>query len=1233
MQAASLPAACRLIICAVLALMLGGYSLAARADIGPSGPDASLDASTEARGVILANPDSPPIYPASSRITVGALEGMAPLVSRNERNGGVRGLAVDYLDIIARAIGVQARIRFYQDLDSLTVALKAGEIDAAVGADATLASADFPRSIAFHDSPVVIVTRAESRGEPAPFNDGAGFLRSMLGEQLAARTAPQASLHPIDNYYEGLLRVATRQDSAFVADIISSSAYRDATLFYTLKTRPVSGGLRTRYTFVFSPARTDLPPRFDHVLTSIPNYMRAAMERRWVEPDLEERGNRLNLTAAEQQWIKDHPRVTVAASSFVIPFMYRDSDRQAAGIAASVLDLVSARTGLHFTYEFYDSAADRLHAIREGSVDMGGLMQGNYPDLSGMLTTRPIMWTTHAVIARVDGPSPRNIEELRNIPVALVSASPLKARLEAMPSDQPPQVITAATGLAALSAVAMGQADATVLMYPSAEYLIAQYYQGKLRITGTGPYNAVPLLYPVSTNHPLLASILEKALDTITEDELNFVVSQWQYSEPLEFRWAARGPLIQKLIVAGSLAGILLLAWLAILLARFLNRRHNDRLVRERLELKRQMIDTNPNPMYVWSPDGIMIACNEAFQRLVKAPIVGMNLTLEGIATLDTASRETIKRTYDQVKATHKPHFSEMTLMVGGRELIGQHWVVPLLSAHGEIQAILGGWVDLTDLKNTERSLQQAIERADSANKAKTLFLATISHEIRTPMNVVVGTLELLKEGKPKDVSATAKQQVALAYDSATALLLLLNDILHYSKIEAGELSLHFTVGNLSEALPRWVASFNRSAEAKNLKLTTRIIDELPADLVFDSGRLRQIINNLVANAIKFTQRGSITVEAGTVGREADGCTVRISVRDTGIGIPATAIPHLFSPFQQATAGTYERYGGTGMGLAICKKLAELFGGSISLDSIEGQGTTVAVSIPMRYGEGWSPPLATDVGATEQLPELKLPVGSRLLIVDDHPSNRMLLETQLRLLGFDVLAASSGLEALEALDQSWSTNADTEGIAAIITDCNMPGMDGYTLAREIAANVIARGLVKLPVIGYSADGTSTAHRRCVESGMEGLLVKPVSLDALRAALLGTPIDASQPTGPEPSSGGNYLDNLASVFGTRDKVRQFVAMFLDLFDQDLADLEKTLSLHDEGKLQSWIHRAKGSTHAIQHPELIDCVASFSSATRTAGAGTVESIGAEFIAECRSIMATIKRQISSDEEALH
>ena len=1100
-----------------IVLTLALCSIVAQAAPAAAPPVSALDGSSEASSVVL--PYSGEVNDAtrSHQVIVGALEGMAPLLSRSDRNGNARGLAADYLDIIARSKNLSVGVRFYDSLDALSAALAAGDIDAAVGADAALPQAQYPRSTPIFSAAAVVITRSEVRNGSSLGKGTLGYLRSELDTSAVQRHMPDTSLHGVDSYYEGLQRVATHKDVAFLGDTVSISAYNNAILFYMLKARPSTTGLRTQYAFVFNPQRADLLRAFDEALATFPPRVHTTLQRRWVQAEQGRLDGKIAFSDAEQQWIKDHPKVTVANATLVVPFTFRDSFGRAAGVSASVLDLVTAQTGLQFTYEFYDSASEQLQAVRNGSADMASTMQGNYPDFSGLLTTRPVLHTTYAVISRIDGPHPQTIAELQPLRVALVSASPVKAMLQASASGSP-TIVDVATGLAALNAVATGEADATPLLYPSAEYLIAEYYQDKLQITGIGGPDMVPFVYPVSDRDPLLASILGKVLDAITDEQMEFIIAQWQYSEPLEFRWAARGPLMRGLIIAGSATVLLLAAWLIILLVRFLNRRRNDRLMQERLTLKRQMLDANPNPMYVWNPDGVMIACNEAFEKLVQDPLVDMNLTLEGIATLDDESRQKIRRAYDQVKATHKPYFVEMTLTLGGRELTGQHWVVPLLAADGEIQALLGGWVDLTELKATERSLQLAIQHADAANRAKMLFLATISHEIRTPMNIVVGALELLKEGKAGEVSPPAQQQAALAYDSATALLLLLNDILHYSKIEAGEVSLHFSANDLTEALPRWVTAFSRSANVKRISLTTRVAPDVPAELVFDAGRLRQIVNNLVANAIKFTHQGSVAVSVDLVSQAKDWCVVRIAVQDTGIGIAADVVPQLFSPFHQAADSTYERYGGTGMGLAISKKLADLFGGDISLQSTEGRGTTVTVTLPMRHGNTWSAPDEPASGTAEQFPALGLPATSTVLIVDDHPSNRMLLETQLRLLGMQVISASSGPQALDALHHAWRQDQGAGGIAAVITDCAMPGMDGYTLAREIAAGAAARGLLKPPVIGYSADGTSTAYRRCLESGMLGLLVKPVELDTLRAALLGT---SDTPPAPAPAPEAIY----------------------------------------------------------------------------------------------------------------
>jgi len=564
------------------------------------------------------------------------------------------------------------------------------------------------------------------------------------------------------------------------------------------------------------------------------------------------------------------------------------------------------------------------------------------------------------------------------------------------------------------------------------------------------------------------------------------------------------------------------------------DRKQMETQLSEQLHLVEELIEAIPLPMYLKDAEGRYLRLNRAFElffNVKREQYIGR--TLHDLLSPADAALHAAK----DKELMLKPGMQTYEAEVHGRDGMRHDTIyrkAALTQLDGKVYGLLGVIIDITDRKQAETEVLLAKEAAESASRAKSEFLANMSHEIRTPMNGIIGMTDLALDTALTDEQ---REYMAIVKSSAEALLTIINDILDFSKIEAGKL----LVEHISFGLPRLVSETLKTlalrAYEKNIELVCEVLPEVPDHVFGDPSRIRQVLLNLVGNAIKFTENGEISLRVSLGAQTGNLASVDFAVRDTGIGIAPEKQQLIFDAFSQEDSSTTRKYGGTGLGLSISRHLVGLMGGEMWLESEVGKGSTFHFSVQLQIDE--FPPTARPAPIKMR--------GRRILVVDDNDTNRRVLAGMLSAWDVTPVLAQSGRIAYERLQKEAST------FDCILLDAHMPEMDGYQLATLLRQNVSPLP----PMLMLSSGAMRGDAQRCQAAGISGFFSKPISAEELLAALCRV-FDTCPPDQPLPPS------QLVTRHSLREQQRPLEVLLVEdhPVNQKLA----------VGLLEKWGHRA-------------------------------------------------------------
>ena len=1106
-------------------------------------------------------------------LVIGTSAADYPPFDMTDSGRDYEGLTADYAGLLRKALKLSIRIQRFASREAAIKALEDGQIDllgTSNGFEA--ANQHLVLSIPYAIDQPVLVTR---EGETRSLSQGlAGLRLSMVYHYLPQEEVkalyPQAIIQSYPSYQNAINAVAFDQADIFLGDTVSTHYMINKGYLKNIKM--ANFGKHEAHGFSFAVRRDNSPLLgiINATLKAVPNSEQESIAKRWsAGSDILLSDQKLQLTQREARWLLKHPVVNVVVNETMAPLTFFDASGDFRGITADLLEMIRLRTGLRFEIQRANSLDTMTRMISRHETDIISAINPSASRESALSFTRPYLVNSFVLLTAKGDGQPASLEQLAGKKLALTRGNPLTDYLR----SQYPQITLVETGdiYRATELLAEEKVQGAVSTLVIANYLLASgLFQDRLQISAT--IGTQPAMFSLATARDAseLSSILNKALLSIAPDELGIINSRWRgYVPASDSYWHNYHRLFYQFIIGTSLLLLLSLIWNAYMRRQIRQRKSAERALSDQFEFMRALVNGTPHPIYVRDREGVLKTCNDSYLNAFSArreEVIGKTV----MQTCDLLSNECEARDYQadylRVMREGTPLVTDRPLRIGEKTLTIYHWILPYRDSLGEVQGIIGGWIDISERHQLLDELRTAKELADDANRAKSTFLATMSHEIRTPMNAVIGLLELTL--KRADHGHLDRPSIEVAYNSAKDLLELIGDILDIARIESGRLNLSPERVNLHQLAHSVMRIFDGLARQKNLTLDLRFdaTDDLP-DVLIDPLRLKQILTNLISNAIKFTQQGRVTLEinllpAGTPERTE----LHLSVKDTGIGISERDQARLFEPFAQAQNSGQLALNGAGLGLVICRSLCEMMGGTLVLSSQESAGTQVQIKLEV-------PTLTPSQCTPAQEPSIN-PAAHPLnvLVVDDHPANRLLMCQQLGFLGHRFTTEHDGAAGLK----TWKTGK----FDLVIADCNMPVLNGYELTRAIRKHELASSQRPCTVLGFTANAQPEERQRCKQAGMDDCLFKPISLTLLsqRLAMLEPLFHC-----PEVFN----ADALSPLTGG-DKERTRL-LLEELLRSNCQDLKTLLELPDNGELQTFVeiaHRIKGAARIVGAQSLIN-----------------------------------------------
>lgn len=1092
-------------------------------------------------------------------LTIGLYGPLHPPLSLVKGVNTLSGINSEYILLLKENLKINVDIKYFTSFEMLIAAINNGEVDLALPSIVDQRITDSTLVVSkplIYSYPSLIARKDESM---KPLHSDDNITLAVTGDypdrEFIHSLFKNATIVEFDSVFKALCSVDNGSSDFYFGNNLEAGYFLFFDFDNSLDIMKTWGNERLTVSFFMNKNNSRLLRIINLFIGSITPKVQSKLVESWMGfGNISFYGGPLPLAKQEEKWIEDNKKVRVIINPYHFPFTMVDANMQLRGITGDMLDLAHIKTGLDFEPVIAKSNKDIAELLNTGGWDLHPAAVYSDERSKKVLFTHPFLSTPFVIVVKEDSTTFPDIKP--GMKIAIPSDHILISALE----KKYPKVkfIKSDNSSMTINMLSNGEADAAISTKLTANYYIEHYNPGKLYyyIMPDIPYAEVAFAVPSDAYE--LRDILNKVLDDIPKEQIVRLSSKWLNMPNIQVdTWDMYKNEFYLVIFFSTLLLGSSLLWGAYLLKQTRMRKDSERNLQEQLNFSSTLASSIPLPLYVITLDGELTKFNPAFSSFFTTkiqPEPGMFISESShplFPVFNILQRDVESGLVKENIVSYNTQINN-----GSENRYVTHWFTLFETSESTPPLLICGWKDMTESQNLTDALMVESVKAIDAKQAKGVFLARMSHELRTPVSAIIGFLELIRvENKNAEIK---DNNIELAYTTGQSLLRLIGDILDIEKIDSGNFDIQSEWVDLGSLLTSTVKMFDALAFKKGLGISQLNNVNNKYHLWLDPQAMRQVLANLIGNAIKFTEQGGISITASLISKVNDVPLLVINVTDSGPGIPADEQAKLFQPYSQTSSGKLKV--GSGLGLSICHEIIGLMDGRIFISKSTSQGTTFTIEVPTQLSEVAAS--NTDSSFAPLAPAFN-DNQLNVLIVDDNPTNLVLLHRQLANLGLTVDQAADGEQALAAI------NRKTYDL--LITDINMPFLDGVELTQKIRTFD-----TEMLIWGLTADASQQERDRCLEVGLDLLLFKPINLQKL-ASLLQT---------VKPRTTKNALENIIDMeafgflsMGDPALMKRILTHARDESERDLQGIQRAIAANDCAVARNSLHRLAGTVQIL------------------------------------------------------